>query len=46
MGNQNTRFMFNNVFRNFSRLWDNEESSGARKAMDKNMAHALCMLGK
>jgi hypothetical protein len=44
--NQNTYFMFSNVFRKSCRLWDNvEKCDGAREAAD-NMEHARCTLDK
>jgi hypothetical protein len=44
--NQNTHFMFNNVFRNSCCLWDKvEKYSTAGKAIDGNMAYAHCVLG-
>jgi len=43
--NQNTHFMFNNVFRKSCRLSDNvEKYCTAGQAADDNMAHANFML--
>ena len=44
--NQNTHFIFNNIFyRKSFRLWDNVEKYGrAAQATDDSMAHAHCVL--